>query len=216
MLSLFLETPEVFTNEFIVDELMDFFFAGTLTTQYTTQSIVTHFVHKPESLKKTRDEFRKVVEEEFPDQVYSKDRAYLDEVCMIDVIQELEHLGCVVNEALRFEPPAVIATPLILSQDVKLGDYEFKKGDALAVHIYGLQMNESEWQKPYEFIPERFDSKSEMSLTPDGKKRNATSFAPFGGGMRVCLGKTFADFNIKILTTYLTQSFNFEHVEKKY
>ena len=77
-------------------------------------------------------------------------------------------------------------------------------------------MNESEWQKPYEFIPERFDSKSEMSLTPDGKKRNATSFAPFGGGMRVCLGKTFADFNIKILTTYLTQSFNFEHVEKRY
>ena len=86
MLSLFLETPEVFTNEFIVDELMDFFFAGTLTTQYTTQSIVTHFVHKPESLKKTRDEFRKVAEEEFSDQVYSKDRAYLDAVCMIDVI----------------------------------------------------------------------------------------------------------------------------------
>lgn len=32
MLSLFLESPDVFTHEFIIDELMDFFFAGTVTT----------------------------------------------------------------------------------------------------------------------------------------------------------------------------------------
>ena len=29
MLSLFLESPEVFTDDFMVDEIMDFFFAGT-------------------------------------------------------------------------------------------------------------------------------------------------------------------------------------------
>lgn len=32
MLSLFLESPDIFTDDFIVDELMDFFFAGTITT----------------------------------------------------------------------------------------------------------------------------------------------------------------------------------------
>jgi len=32
MLTLFLESPKIFTDEFIVDELMDFFFAGTITT----------------------------------------------------------------------------------------------------------------------------------------------------------------------------------------
>ena len=32
MLSLFLESPDIFTDEFIIDELMDFFLAGTLTT----------------------------------------------------------------------------------------------------------------------------------------------------------------------------------------
>jgi len=53
-------------------------------------------------------------------------------------------------------------------------------------------------------------------LTPEGKKRNAGAFCPFNGGMRVCLGKTFADVNIKILAAYLTQNFNFEHVEKRY
>ena len=57
MLSLFLETPDVFTQEFIINELMDFFFAGTVTTQFASQTILTHFVHKPDSLAKARSEF---------------------------------------------------------------------------------------------------------------------------------------------------------------
>lgn len=42
MLSLFLENPVIFTDEFIIDELMDFFLAGTLTTQYAAQTMLTH------------------------------------------------------------------------------------------------------------------------------------------------------------------------------
>ena len=36
LLSLFLESPEIFTEEFIIDELVDFLVAGTQTTQYVT------------------------------------------------------------------------------------------------------------------------------------------------------------------------------------
>ena len=36
MLSLFLESPEVFTEDDIIDELSDFLVAGTQTTQFTT------------------------------------------------------------------------------------------------------------------------------------------------------------------------------------
>ena len=60
MLSLFLESPKIFTDNFIVDELMDFFFAGTLTVQYASQTMLTHFVHKPDSLRRARDEFKSV------------------------------------------------------------------------------------------------------------------------------------------------------------
>ena len=34
--------------------------------------------------------------------------------------------------------------------------------------------------------------------------------------MRVCMGKTFADVNVKVISTYMTQNFNFEHMDKKY
>ena len=55
-----------------------------------------------------------------------------------------------------------------------------------------------------------------MYLTPGGKKRHAFAYAPFSGGRRVCFGKTFAEATMKILATYLTQHFNFEHVDEKY
>lgn len=132
------------------------------------------------------------------------------------MFQELEYLSCVVNEALRYEPPASSATPIFLLEDAKLGDYQFKKGDLIANNIYGLHFNAKEWQRPLEFIPERFDNNSELSLTSDGKKRNPAAFCPFNGGNRICLGKTFADVNMKILSTYMTQNFNCEHVEKRF
>ena len=36
LLSLFLESPEIFTDEIIVNELMDFFFHGTMMPQYAS------------------------------------------------------------------------------------------------------------------------------------------------------------------------------------
>ena len=61
------------------------------------------------------------------------------------------------------------------------------------INQYALAHNAEQWQKPFEFIPERFDNSNPVSLTPGGKKRNPYSFVPFGGGKRVCFGKTFAE-----------------------
>ena len=36
LLSLFLQVPDIFTHEFIIDELMDFFAAATKTTQFAS------------------------------------------------------------------------------------------------------------------------------------------------------------------------------------
>jgi len=47
LLSLFFERPDVFTEEFIVDEMVDFFVAASVTTQAATQTIVSHFIKDP-------------------------------------------------------------------------------------------------------------------------------------------------------------------------
>ena len=58
---------------------------------------------------------------------------------------ELEHLNRVMSEALRLEPPASTATPLVLLEDMQLGKYRFSKGDMLRPLFYGLHCNENEW-----------------------------------------------------------------------
>ena len=106
MLSLFLETPSVFTDDFIIDELMDFFFAGTVTTQYTSQTMLTHLCQKPESLIRVRTEFDKVITEMYPDEKSSSKRDQLDRLVKTDSLMEMEYLNMIMQEAIRFEPPA--------------------------------------------------------------------------------------------------------------
>ena len=119
-------------------------------------------------------------------------------------------------ETLRIEAPVDSTTYLVFSEDTRIGDITIRKDDELQVYTHGVHFNANEWQKPYEFIPERFDNSNPISLTKDGKKRHPTSWAPFAGGKRVCLGKTFAESVLKITAIYLSQYFNLELVDKKY
>ena len=77
-----------------------------------------------------------------------------------------------------------VATDMLVTKDVKAGGYTIKAGDILSPNILGLHFNKNEWQRPYEFLPERFDNANPLSLTPNGKKRNSFSWIPFNGGKR--------------------------------
>lgn len=79
-----------------------------------------------------------------------------------------------------------------------------------------LHRNPEQWQRPTEFLPERFDNSDPLSLTPDGQKRHPLSFAPFFGGRRICLGKTFAEKFGIVIAAALTFNFDFEFVNKEY
>ena len=57
ILSLLLESPEIFDDQDIIDEILSFFLAASETTQKTTQTILSHLTKYPEILTKVRDEF---------------------------------------------------------------------------------------------------------------------------------------------------------------
>ena len=50
ILSLMLSRPDVFTDDFMVDELLGFFGAAVDTTHNVTQTILTHLCQNKESL----------------------------------------------------------------------------------------------------------------------------------------------------------------------
>ena len=70
------------------------------------------------------------------------------------------------------------------------------------------------WQRPEEFIPDRFDNASPLSKTSAGEKRPMTAWVPFNGGKRICFGKTFADIALRVICTMMAQTFDFKFVEE--
>ena len=76
--------------------------------------------------------------------------------------------------------------------------------------------NPAEWQRPMEFLPERFDNSNELSLTPSGKKRSMYSLGAWHGGSRVCFGKTLAEANGKSITAYMADKFEMKLEDPKY
>jgi len=116
-------------------------------------------------------------------------------------------------EGLRFEPSIPGSSHFEVKQDFSIGKYTFKQGDAFQFFFQPLHFNKDEWQRPEEFLPQRFDPDDPLYKRPDGGRRNPYSWIPFSGGKRVCFGKTFADFNMKVFATYLSQFFNFEYAE---
>ena len=54
-----MKAPDIFTDDFIVDELLDFFLAGTQTTQFSTQTIVSYLSKNPDGLAKMREQFER-------------------------------------------------------------------------------------------------------------------------------------------------------------
>ena len=137
----------------------------------------------------------------------------MDKAISVDSCFDFEYLNMVVYEGLRFQSPGGI-TPITFTEEVTLGNkLTVKKGDHVRVLHWALHKNPAEWQRPNEFLPERFDPRSPLYLTPSGKKRNTMSWLPWSAGKRVCFGKTFAESNLKIMLTYLTQMFDMNFVE---
>ena len=121
-----------------------------------------------------------------------------------------------VNEALRVRTPVLQSIDQYFKQDVKLGNYNIKANEVIEVHFDGIHFNKNEWQRPYEFLPERFDTSNPLSLTPSGKTRNPFSLIPFNGGKRICFGKTFAECMERVIVVYLASHFNFEMDDKSF
>ena len=113
-------------------------------------------------------------------------------------------LGYVFQETLRLNPVAPNSTLQGVAKDTKFAWLTIKANQDFIFNMNGLHLNGNQWQRPLEFLPDRFDPSHELSRTPDGKKRNPYSWLPFLGGRRICMGKHFAEIISKTILTMMT------------
>ena len=95
-------------------------------------------------------------------------REFLNKKVNFDTTQDCTFIPMLINETLRFCPSVPMSSPHYPTKDIKIGKYQFKKGDLIIVNAEAIGHNPSEWQRPTEMIPERFDSSNPLSLRPDG------------------------------------------------
>jgi cytochrome P450 len=99
-----------------------------------------------------------------------------------------EYMTAVVNETLRVRPvvPMVVR---MLTEDLRVGRYVLPQGTRIVPSIYLTNRNPRVYEHPDEFRPERF-----LGVSPE-----TFSWIPFGGGIRRCIGASFALLEMKVM-----------------
>jgi cytochrome P450 family 135 len=109
---------------------------------------------------------------------------------------EDEYLDAVVKETLRLRPVLPITTRR-LTADMDLDGHRIPAGRIVAPCVYLVHRRPDIYPEPARFRPERFLER------PAG----TYSWIPFGGGVRRCLGASFAMFeSLVVLSTVLSRA----------
>jgi cytochrome P450 len=93
-----------------------------------------------------------------------------------------EYAEAAVHETLRLRPPIPIVARRVVNEPFALGDREIPVGAMIAPCIYLVHRRPDLYDDPYAFRPGRF-----LESAPE-----TYSWLPFGGGMRRCIGASFA------------------------
>ncbi len=114
---------------------------------------------------------------------------------------EAAHLDAVIKETLRLRP--VIALVLRkLVEPMEIGGRLLPAGVSVAPSIHLVHRRPEIYPEPERFRPERFLERQHQtggaSASPAAPPRTYT-WIPFGGGVRRCLGASFAEFEMKVV-----------------
>lgn len=150
------------------------FVAGMHTTSAVSEWFMAEVVKNPNVMKKAQEEVRKVVGKK-------------GKIDMND-INRMDYLKCVTKETLRLHPPAALLLPRETSESIELGGYHIPAKTQVIVNGWAIQRDPSSWDRPEEFIPERFQNMSSIDVINDQDFK----FIPFGTGRRACPGWIFA------------------------
>jgi unspecific monooxygenase len=155
------------------DEMMTLLVAGHETTAISLTWTFHRLLRHREVYERVRDEIR---------------RCLGSGPLTLEGLRGLAYTTAVIDETLRLNPvfPLVIREVI---EPVSFGRYELPAGVFVAPCIYLAHRRSAVWPEPEEFRPERF-----LGVRPDPNE-----YFPFGGGSHICIGPSFAIFEMRIV-----------------
>ncbi|VAH27424.1 hypothetical protein VPH35_019629 [Triticum aestivum] len=132
-----------------------------------------------------------------------------------DMVEEenlanMTYLKAVVKETLRLHPPLPLLIPHLsmVASQVDVAGYTVPSGAWVMVNTWAINRDSEWWEKPEEFLPERFIEGGSASAVD--LRGNDSQFLPFGAGRRICPGINFGLATIGLMLANLVYCHDWE------
>ncbi|TKV92919.1 hypothetical protein SEVIR_9G192600v4 [Setaria viridis] len=192
------EGNRALTDEEMVNLCSEFLTAGTDTTSTALQWIMAELVKNP------------AIQEKLYGEIKAACGGEQEEVGEEDT-HRMPYLKAVVLEGLRRHPPAHFLLAHKAAEDIEVGGYLIPKGATVNFTVAEMGWDEREWDRPREFVPERFLPGG------DGEGVDVTGsreikMMPFGVGRRICAGLGIAMLHLEYFVANLVREFEWKGV----
>ena len=192
------EGDRALTDDEISNLCSEFLTAGTDTTSTALQWIMAELVKNPDAQEKLYSEVKATCGDEQGEDAEED-------------TQKMPYLKAVVLEGLRRHPPAHFVLSHKAAEDMEVGGYLIPKGASVNFTVAEMGWDEREWDRPMEFVPERFLAGG------DGEGVDVTGsreikMMPFGAGRRICAGLGIAMLHLEYFVANLVREFEWKEV----
>jgi cytochrome P450 len=171
------------------DEVMTLMLAGHETTANTMTWTALLLSRNPDARRKLEDELQRVLGGRPP---------------TLADLPNLPYNEMVIKESMRVYPP-VWVLGYEAAEDTLIGPYTIRKGTAVFMSQW-INHHDARWfPEPQAFRPERW-------ADPATKHLPTYAYFPFGGGERLCIGKSFALMEAQLLLGTVAQRYRLDVV----
>ncbi|KAF5202027.1 Cytochrome p450 [Thalictrum thalictroides] len=167
-----------FTRDTIKALILDMIIGATESTATTIEWTMAELLQNPNVMRKAQEEVRRV--------------AGQNKMVKEEDLQKMEYLKLVVEESMRLRPGGGLNL-VESSKATNVKGFHLPAKTTVLLNIWSIQRNSKYWERPDEFIPERF---SNNDVNYGGHDFNLT---PFGSGRRICPGRTKGYDEVEII-----------------
>lgn len=191
---------EPMSDKILADVMFAFTVASYDTTCASLISLVFNMCRFPEAQRKAHSFIR--------EELGAGSNEFLGKTPISDDMwQKLEYVDQIVYECQRVSPPVATAGIRYTHKDFEIGGFRVKEGTTMFFDPISTAQSPHNWDNPGEFNADRFDK----SLP--GYKRKIAMLNTFGSGRRACLGRGFAQLELKVYATLLLRDYKMEFAD---